>query len=316
MAFETILAHTIPIFLIVAIGLVVRRTGVVNDEAQNSLMRLILNVLYPCFILSKVIGNDVLDSGSIVAVSMGLGTGMILLSFAVCYGVGRLIGLDESRGLNTFVVAVGIQNYGFIPIPLVEGLYPPEVGDRILGVMFMHNLGVEIAMWTAGIVILSGKTKGALRRLIRGPTIAIAAGLLINATGAEVLIPGVVSHTMHLLGLCHIPISVLLVGVTLGCVLEDKNWQLDWPIVTASTLLRFALFPAIYLTAAVAITFSNELQQVLVLQAAMPTAIFPVVLSRFFGGKPGVAVQVVLATSLLSLVLTPTIIKLGLVLIQ
>ncbi|MCB1134495.1 MAG: AEC family transporter, partial [Verrucomicrobiae bacterium] len=50
----------------------------------------------------------------------------------------------------------------------------------------------------------------------------------------------------------------------------------------------------------------------LVVQAAMPAAIFPIVLARLFGGQPRVAIQVVLITSLVSLLTAPFVIAWGL----
>ena len=51
---------------------------------------------------------------------------------------------------------------------------------------------------------------------------------------------------------------------------------------------------------------------VLLVQASMPAAIFPIVIAKHFGGHPSVAVQAMLATSLLSLALTPAILTFGL----
>jgi predicted permease len=51
---------------------------------------------------------------------------------------------------------------------------------------------------------------------------------------------------------------------------------------------------------------------VLVVQAAMPAAVFPIVLARHYGGQPLVAVQVVLATTALGLLVIPLWLSLGL----
>jgi predicted permease len=55
-----------------------------------------------------------------------------------------------------------------------------------------------------------------------------------------------------------------------------------------------------------------ELKRVLVVQAAMPAAVFPIVLARHYGGQPLVAVQVVLATTALGLLVIPLWLSLGL----
>jgi predicted permease len=312
MPIEKILLSTIPVFIVVAIGYLIRRLKVVTDESESSMMRLVINVLYPCFILSNVPGNKSLQSPSVVVTTIAVGAGLILGAFLLCYLVGRALKITKEQGLNTFCVATAIQNYGFIPIPLIQGIFPKEQSDQILGVLFVHSLGVEIALWTVGIMILSGSSSGSWKRLLNGPTIAIAIGLFLNFTGLFQYIPEVINRSTDMLGLCAIPVSLILVGASLGGVLERERWENDWRVMTASSVLRFAILPIVFIGVVSMMTFSPELQTVLLVQAAMPTAIFPIVLAKHFGGLPKVAVQVCLTTSLLSLILTPVWLKLGL----
>ena len=55
----------------------------------------------------------------------------------------------------------------------------------------------------------------------------------------------------------------------------------------------------------------TELKQVLVVQAGMPAAITPIILARIYGGKPQVVMQVVMATSLVSLFTMPLVVAWG-----
>ena len=93
-------------------------------------------------------------------------------------------------------------------------------------------------------------------------------------------------------------------------VWEREKWSTNYRVIGLSVLLRFSMLPALLLGFAVVIgmlEWSSELRQILLIQAAMPCAIFPIVLARHYGGKPEVAVEVCLATSLASLLLTPTL---------
>jgi len=56
---------------------------------------------------------------------------------------------------------------------------------------------------------------------------------------------------------------------------------------------------------------SLELKQVLVVQAAMPAAMVPILLAKIYGGRPAVAVQIVIATTVISLFSLPFIITYG-----
>lgn len=56
---------------------------------------------------------------------------------------------------------------------------------------------------------------------------------------------------------------------------------------------------------------SLELKQVLVVQAAMPAAMVPILLAKIYGGRPVVAVQIVIATTIVSILTLPYIITYG-----
>ena len=54
-----------------------------------------------------------------------------------------------------------------------------------------------------------------------------------------------------------------------------------------------------------------ELKRVLVVQAAMPSAVFTIVVARHYGGHAPTAVQVVLATTVASLLSAPLVLAWG-----
>ena len=311
MNFLTILGATVSVFLIIAVGYVTRLVGMVNDQSEKSVMRIIVNVLYPCFILSKIPGNEALKEVSIVAVAFGVGFLLTVTGLGVARSVGLGLRIDKEDGLNTFCVATAIQNYGFIPIPLIIAFFG-DSADETLGVLFVHNLGLEMALWTIGIVLLSGTMTGAAKRLVNGPTIAITLGLILNFTGLYEFIPGFVATAMKDLGNCSIPIGLLLVGAALAGVIQNDKWTTNWPVISGAMLIRFVIMPILFLASAAAVGFSPELKRVLIIESAMPAAAFPIVLSKHFGGKPSIAVQVCLVTSIASLVMTPVLLMIAL----
>ena len=58
--------------------------------------------------------------------------------------------------------------------------------------------------------------------------------------------------------------------------------------------------------------FPIELRHVIVIQAAMPCALIPVLLAKHYGGEPALALRIILVTSLLGLLTIPLWIQLGL----
>jgi predicted permease len=85
----------------------------------------------------------------------------------------------------------------------------------------------------------------------------------------------------------------------------------SWKIVTASCIVRLALAPAVIILCAKYIPMAVELKQILVVQAAMPAALGPILIARMYDGRPAVAVQIVVATTVVSLFTLPYIITFG-----
>ena len=161
-------------------------------------------------------------------------------------------------------------------------------------------------------MIISGTREGMWKRLINGPTIAIVVGLFLNFTSGHKLIPLVATEAMTQLGLCTIPISLLLVGVSLAGVVLNGNWLSGWRIPVGALAVRFLIMPVFFLLAALLLSnFSRPLMLIMLMESAMPAAVFPIVIAKHFGGKPSVAVEIVVFTTVASLVLTPAILTLA-----
>jgi hypothetical protein len=113
----------------------------------------------------------------------------------------------------------------------------------------------------------------------------------------------------EMLGAAAIPIALVVIGA--GLVELLKKEQFDWKIAIGSIVVRLALIPACLIGAAYLLPISLELKKVVVIQAAMPAAMFPIILAKHYGGKPEVAVQVVVATTVACFLTMPFVIVIG-----
>lgn len=300
-----VLAAVLPVYLLMVAGALLRKTDVVRSEHDSGVMRLVFNVLLPCLILDKILGNDVVRGGSVVAWSIAMGFVFIGVGMATGYGIGRLIGLERGSGLRTFALSSGCQNFGFTAAPVIEVLW----GGSALAVMFLHNIGVEVALWTLGLMLVSGATGVPWRKLLNGPLIAVAVALLCVFTGLDRFIVGPPREMMSMLGIAAIPIAVFITGCTIMDLAFSEKPKLK--LVIGAALVRLVIVPFVILAAARYLPMAVELRQVLIVQAAMPAALTPILMARLYGGRPAVAVQVVIATTLISLFTLPWIITLG-----
>lgn len=270
-------------------------------------MVLAIHVFCPCLILDKMLAAEVLRDPIVLFSSAGMGFGLIVLGALLAYLIAPLVGLKLGGGRRTFAVSAGLQNYGFIAIPLVAYLYPDN--DDVMAVLFTHNLGVELAMWTVLLMLLSGVLSPSWRVFLKGPIVAVLVGILVMQTGTEQYVPGTVIGLFSILGVCAIPLSLLLVGTALHDLMGKMKF--DWRVGSGAVLARLALIPIVILMCAKYLPLGTELKQVLVIQAALPSGMFPIVLSRHYGGRTDVAITAVMATTIASLLTMPLVIAFG-----
>ncbi len=317
---QSILSVIASVFLAVGVGMAVRRLGWLTAEADQSLLKLVIRVLIPCLVFRVVVDNPSLRQAENLLVPPLLGFGLCAVGLLVALGVTRLgtrvTGLDSVTKRRTFATCIGIFNYGFVPIPLVELLFD----NSTLGVLFVHNVGVELAIWTAGLLVLTGSLgRDWWRHVLNPPSIAIVAAAAVNLLGGRVLVPTPVFNAVALLSYAAIPTSLLLVGATIADELRPGSGGFtasqNVKIISWSLVLRLFVLPAGFVALALLLPVGIELKRVLVIQAAQASAVFPIVMARYFGGHPATAMRVVLSTSLASLVTMPLWIIVGLALL-
>jgi predicted permease len=237
--------------------------------------------------------------------------GFLLTSFSlgVAWYVARALGLTIGHGLRTFALAVGLTNYGYLPLPIMDAVF----GTESRAWLFMHNAGVEAAIWTTGVLIVTGESpRAAWRKLLNAPLVALALALGVKLSGLGMHIPDVIWTFVHALAVCAVPLGLLMTGASFAPHLNDPKQLANPRIILTAWLLRLAVLPWVFLLAARFLPVANELKQVLVVQAAMPTAVISVIVARIYGGRPLVAVQIILGTTAVAVFTIPFWIKFGL----
>lgn len=303
-----VLGAVLPVFCLAGAGAFLRKLDWLTQEADQSLLRVTVNLLIPCLIIESVLGNRALERMENVLFPplIGFGTiaGGILIGFA-----GRfLAGLEDERKRRTFAFSIGIYNYGYVPLPLALMLFDRET----VGVLFVHNVGVEVAFWTLGMFIMGGQTsKGGWRKLVNPPVVAIGAALLLNLVGGRDWLPEFLLKTASMLGNCAIPVGLILIGATIADQIHEFHADKGWRTIGAACLLRLGVIPVLFLLLADAIPASVELKRIMMLQAAMPAAVFSIIMAKHYGGDTNTALRVVIGTSVVALITIPVWIRIG-----
>ena len=105
--------------------------------------------------------------------------------------------------------------------------------------------------------------------------------------------------------------ALILIGAIVTDHLHEFHSASGWRVIGTAVLLRIGVLPVLFLLLAKYLPASVELKRVMVLQAAMPAAVFPIILARHYQGDPPTALRVVIGTSVVGLVTIPLWIRFG-----
>jgi len=329
-SFSVALAAILSIVCVACAGLFFRRSGRLTHESEQPLLRLTVDLLMPCLIFDRVLKTEAFSDLQNLWLPPLLGFGLIavgiLAGLCIAFLHPKYNGLTTWTQRRTFAGCVGNYNYGFVPIPLVIAMFPDD--SRTLGVLFVQNLGVEIAVWTILLFTLLGKIdRQSLRHLINAPSIAIVLAVSLNLLGNSRFVPDAFHEhvapcfdfllmAVHLLGASSIPLSIILIGAIFADHFHrseiKSRLSSTLKIAFWSILLRLVVMPAIFIALAVWLPCTDEIKRVLVIHGAVGSAIFTMALSKHYGGDPKTAFDTILSNSLVSVVTLPLWIAFGL----
>jgi hypothetical protein len=294
------------VFLVMAMGGVARHVKWFTSEVDRSLASFTASVLMPALFFHRIMsdGNLSMHADAWIPVLYGFfGTtiGFVVASLAATL-LGRWFGLKSESQRRTFSLCAGIDNYGYLPLPLAETFFPACVVT-----LMIHNVGVDIALWSVGLYIISGASiRHSWRRIVFSPPLlAVACALFVRQLGLEQWIPPPALQMCEQLGRCSVPMALVLSGAIIYDYAGAWQWSKAWRPLTLAIVIRVLVLPLGLLAAAHWTTQQTSLKEVLMLQAAMPAATFPIVMTRLYNQDVETAWTVVVGTSMLGLITIP-----------
>lgn len=299
---QLIITATLPIAGMLGLGFFLRKRETVDESLRKGLLNLVLHVFFPALVLAKVSFNPALQNNAVAIAAPLAGFLSLALGYGVCLLLARACDAGTDERKRAFVYVTANYNYGYLAIPICEKLY----GSDSIAVLLLYNIGLELCLWSAGLVILTGKMGEQARKHILNPiTLSMIVAMLLNRTGTAPHIPEGLRRLAEMLGACAIPCGLLLVGMGLPALISGFSMRSDLRLTVGSVLLRNALIPALFVLLALLPMVPDTVARILVLQAAMPGAMLPIVMCQYYKVAPEVALRVVVATTLVAVVTLP-----------
>jgi malate permease and related proteins len=308
----TLFIKMLPLILLTLAGYALYKLKRIDAAFNRQLSLVMLNVFYPCLIVSSIVRNFTLET-LLRNWMMPVGAVFILVT-------GWLVGLatlpllkrqsEATRRCYHFVCLM--NNYSFLPILMAASLW----GERAIALIIFSGLGSELCVWTLGLKALTGQKldRVLLKNLASVPMAALIGscailavravcgwhGLSLGATANEFV--KTVIETCQMAGGATIPASALICGARIATLHPSKVFS---PLMAGTCALRLVAIPALCIAGLSLAPLPVDIRRVLILIAVQPAAMASVTLSEAFGGDSDFSAAAILATHILCLVTVP-----------
>ena len=303
----------ITMFLVLIVGYILGKVGIINASASKSFSTLLVMVAQPALIISSITSKKYTPENLQLAM---IGVGLSLIMHCIMALVARLLcakikNFDE-RKITEFAIVFG--NTGFLGIPLFSVLFP-ENGAFVSSFFIV---GFNILLWIIGLgIIARGREDIKLtpkKIFINKGTIASLIGFIIFIIPAipaceSFELPVFISTAINYIsGLCT-PISMLLAGALIARK-SLKDIFASGKIYYLS-VLRLIVLPIIFCFLLKIIGFSDFWVVFLTVALGLPSATSTITFGEVFDTSPEYAAQCVGATTLFSIFTMPCVVLLA-----
>lgn len=283
-------------FLLMAVGVVLRKMNIITKEGKGMLTDLVIDLILPCNIISAFympMDHSVFMSGvEILIIS-------ILIQIFCTFISGILYRKVPKEKRMVLQYATVCSNAGFLGNPVAEGLY----GSVGLLYASVYLIPQRIVMWSAGVSYFTEcpSKKEVVKKVLKHPCIvAVEIGIVLMVT--QVQLPGFLSSAIENVGGCTTAITMMLIGTILTDV--DMRHILTRTTV-AYSFIRLAFIPAVVFAGCWLANIDSVVAGVSVTLAAMPAGTTTAILAMKYHGDEEFATQSVVLTTMLSMAAIP-----------
>ena len=285
----------LPIFILIGMGLLSRKTGVLQSGDERVLSSYVYYFALPALLLVNL-AETTFTRETLQFMLAGVIPVLIVIPF---YCLIRVIWRFSKDTLYLLILSTIFGSTAFFGIPFVMFAFPTDQGEHlaILSVVSISPVSIAIAITTLELYKL-GKTtiwKGlrqVVKKLSTNPLIlSILSGIVITFIGIE--IPAPLSKSLHMLGSTTTIIAIFMLGV----FLYGRRYSNMTKAFTLS-LLRIIILPIIALLIIKMFNLPNIERTILVLMHSVPVAISMIILSERYEFYKDIIASLILISSI------------------
>ena len=282
-----------PMFVIMSIGYLIRRKGMVDEYSLKKMNSVCFKVFMAAMMFKNVYFLDMGTSfkPDLMLFAVIAMAAVILTTFVLVLRVEK-----ENRKRGVMIQAMFRSNFVVLGMPIVASVY----GDAGIGVPTML-ISVTIPFYNVfAVLVLSyfGGERPSIRHLAKDVLLnpyIVSAACGFTLLGLGIKLPEMVEGVVRDMAGVANPLAILILGASFSF----QNVRKYVKELVFCISFRLAIFPGIVLGVAMALGFQGVELLTLVALFATPTAIASHVMAQQFGGDADLAgVEVVISTAL------------------
>ncbi|OVE82198.1 hypothetical protein BVY04_01635 [bacterium M21] len=295
----TVLSKVGLLILLIGSGCLAKRMKLISDQGEKDMSRLLIDFFWPALIVAKI--TSTLERDHLLAnLTLPLAAMVTaLLGYFLGQACVRMLGYTGDRK-KVYLYHSTINNFVFMVLPFADMLFP-ENGAALV---FVHNLGIILVLWTLGISSFTGGTglKDSAKNLLSPALLATVGSILFVMAGFSLSTSSMVGTTLSVLGSAAVPIAMIIAGGQIYNMgrraLRFDLWNISLGVVRLLIVPGVLLIPALLLRGHV----SREVLVIFMVVNIMPVSVNSVSLAMRYKSSPQLAAQGVVFTHLFSLI--------------
>ena len=264
-----IASQMVMLSLPIALGYAVHKAGIMNDEVDHNLSRIVLEVALPCLIIASVGSVDELPDARTIAVVLAASALANLLALVVGFAATAAMRAPaDVAGAYRYMIAFG--NCSFMGFPVVSAV----LGGQAVLLLAIVSIPANLLMFSVGVSLFSAR--GGWRRYLRScagsfksPTlIASMFTLVLVLSGVNDL--GIVGGALDIVGQLTTPAALLIIGSSLARY--DLSAMFGNPRAYLAAACRLLVIPLVAAVLLHALGIDPTVVAVVVIGVGMPVA--------------------------------------------
>lgn len=296
-----VLSQMIVLFIVLLIGVLANKKGIINDQIEKSLSWIVINIANPALIISSSLSKNKNISGKDLAGVMIIAIVMYVGLIILAYIITKLLRVNKKE-MGAYMVMFVFSNIAFMGYPVISGIF----GKGALLYALLFSLPFNILIYTYGVLAIGGNSKLSNLQLAKILNIGVLACLVsILLFAIKIPVPNFIKTLIDMLGNLSAPLSMMVIGSSL-VKMDLKSVMKNYKMMIFIAVKQL-LFPILAAFAIRGLIDSELIFGIVVIMLAMPVASMTAMLANQYNGDYKLVSEGVAFSTIVSVISIPLI---------